>query len=117
MNQEIAQLIAQIEVTPKNEALVDRLKECRYADLWDHHTVNSVISYAIHATDCPMHWNIVKSILRTVLWGMEPAELHQAAELSRDAMKWIDPTDQRGELHRMVLDVAEVAVAIENETE
>lgn len=107
-NAEITQLIEQIEVTPKNEALVDRLKECRYSQLWD--TVHSVISYAIHAQP-GMEWNIVTSILSTVLENMEIAELHQAAELSRDAMKWIDPTDRRAELHQMVLDVASVTTA------
>lgn len=108
MHAEIAELISLIEVTPQNEALVDRLKECRFPQLWDHHTVNSVISYAIHAAAVPMHWNATTSILRTVLEGMDVAELHQAAELSRDALKWIDKSDQRGELHRLVLEVAEV---------
>lgn len=104
MHAGIAEMVAQIEVTPKNEALVDRLKEARFLKSWDASTVSSIISYAIHADD-RLTWNLVCSILRIVVEGMEADELHKAAELSREAMMWI--VDYRAELHRMVIEVAE----------
>lgn len=108
MHAEIAQLVEVIEVTPMNQALVDRLKECRFPELWNASTIDSVISYSIHATKDRLTWNCVESILRIVLGGMEPSELHKAADLSRENMRWIDANDWRTQLHGLVLAFSEV---------